>query len=44
MIGVVDVNVIRVIGVDVIGAVDVVGVYLTGVLFYSGNKNLGRND
>ena len=44
MIGVVDVNVIGVIGVDVIGAVGIVGVHFTGVLFYSGDKNLGRND
>ena len=44
MIGVVDVNVIGVIGVDVIGAVGVVGVHLTGMLFYSGDKNLKRNN
>ena len=44
MIEVVDVNIIGVIGIDIIGAVDIVGVYLTGVFFYSDNKNLRRNN
>jgi hypothetical protein len=41
---IVGVNIMGVIGVDVIGVVGVVGVHLTGVPFYSSDKNLGRND
>jgi hypothetical protein len=41
---IVGVDVMGVIGVDVIGVIGVVGVHLTGVLFYSSNKNLGRNN
>jgi hypothetical protein len=41
---IVGVDVMGVIGVNIIGVVGVVGVHLTGVPFYSSNKNLGRNN